>query len=53
VCIPRIEICDCHQNCPENDDEIIACHWLNNGQAAMCNPDIFRCRNGRNVPYGN
>ncbi len=53
VCIPRIEICDCHQNCPENDDETIACHWLNNGQATMFNPDKFRCRNGRNVSYGN
>ncbi|CAF1584221.1 unnamed protein product, partial [Adineta steineri] len=32
VCISLFQICDCHQDCPLNDDETIACRWMNNGQ---------------------
>ncbi|CAF1400348.1 unnamed protein product, partial [Adineta ricciae] len=45
-CILISEICDCHQDCPWNDDETIACHWLNNGKETNCDPHRFRCRDG-------
>ncbi|CAF1117126.1 unnamed protein product [Didymodactylos carnosus] len=45
-CISPMQICDCHQDCPENDDEMIACVWLNNGQEPFCHHVDFRCRNG-------
>ena len=46
-CIIETQICDCHQDCPENDDETIACHWINNGQEPICNKKGFRCRNNQ------
>ena len=50
ICISPVQVCDCHQDCPENDDEILACIWLNNGQQlSICNQQQFRCRNGRYV----
>ena len=27
LCIDIISLCDCIQDCPENDDETLACHW--------------------------
>jgi hypothetical protein len=47
ICITPLQVCDCHQDCPENDDETIACIWLNNGQDSFCNHHQFRCRNGK------
>ncbi|CAF1342498.1 unnamed protein product [Adineta ricciae] len=47
ICIHRYQICDCHQDCPDNDDETTACVWLNNGRESFCHPRQFRCRNGR------
>ena len=44
ICIPFTKICDCLQDCPENDDETTACHWLNNGNEPSCDRDEFRCR---------
>ncbi|UJR17958.1 hypothetical protein I4U23_004857 [Adineta vaga] len=49
-CILIEEICDCHQHCPLDDDETIACHWLNNGRETNCDPNLFRCRNGQYAP---
>jgi hypothetical protein len=31
-CIPINYVCDCIQDCPENDDETIACYWFYDGQ---------------------
>jgi hypothetical protein len=45
ICITPFQVCDCHQDCPENDDETIACIWLNNGRQSFCNHHQFRCRN--------
>lgn len=49
VCIRPAQICDCHQDCPENDDETLACIWVNNGKKPFCNKKVFRCRDGRHV----
>ncbi|CAF1248436.1 unnamed protein product [Adineta steineri] len=46
ICISPFQICDCHQDCPLNDDETIACRWMNNGQTSLCHKHHFRCRNG-------
>ena len=45
-CISPFQVCDCHQDCPENDDETIACDWRNNGRESFCHPVNIRCRNG-------
>lgn len=47
ICIPVTEICNCFQNCPENDNETTACRWLNNGTEPICNTTQFRCHNGK------
>ncbi|CAF2746911.1 unnamed protein product [Rotaria sp. Silwood2] len=47
LCILVREVCDCHQHCPENDDETIACKWINNNREAICDRTKFRCRNGQ------
>ncbi|CAF5154471.1 unnamed protein product, partial [Rotaria sp. Silwood1] len=31
ICITPFQVYDCHQDCPENDDETLACIWINNG----------------------
>ncbi|CAF2110558.1 unnamed protein product [Rotaria magnacalcarata] len=49
MCILVNEICDCHQNCPENDDETTTCKWINNGRQPLCDPTQFRCQNGKLV----
>ena len=46
VCISPFQVCNCHNDCPENDDEIEACSWLNNGRETDCKSEQFRCRNG-------
>ncbi|UJR18293.1 hypothetical protein I4U23_005196 [Adineta vaga] len=46
LCISPIQVCDCHQDCPENDDETTACKWLSNGKESSCEIDLFRCRDG-------
>ncbi|UJR34750.1 hypothetical protein I4U23_027528 [Adineta vaga] len=46
ICISPFQICDCHQDCPLNDDETISCRWMNNGQPSLCKKNHFRCRNG-------
>ena len=46
-CISPYQVCDCRQDCPENDDETLACLWLNNGQKPWCDPKTLRCRNGK------
>ncbi|CAF1492162.1 unnamed protein product, partial [Adineta steineri] len=46
VCISPFQTCDCHQDCPLNDDETMACQWMNNGQTSLCHKHDFRCRNG-------
>ncbi|CAF1657122.1 unnamed protein product, partial [Adineta ricciae] len=51
ICIRRHQICDCHQDCPNNDDETMACIWLNNGQEPSCDSDRFRCRNGQYIGH--
>ncbi|CAF3576821.1 unnamed protein product [Adineta steineri] len=49
-CISPFQVCDCHQDCPENDDEITACVWLNNNQEGhFCQQDRFRCRDGQQL----
>ncbi|CAF1199732.1 unnamed protein product [Adineta ricciae] len=53
ICIQRHQICNCHQDCPNNDDETTACVWLNNGQATSCDPNKFRCRDGRYTDNNN
>jgi hypothetical protein len=30
-CISPYQVCNCYQDCPLNDDEEIACLWINNG----------------------
>ncbi|CAF4244265.1 unnamed protein product [Rotaria socialis] len=45
-CISPIQVCSCHQDCPENDDETIACIGLNNGQESFWDENTFRCRDG-------
>ncbi|CAF4684641.1 unnamed protein product [Rotaria socialis] len=49
ICITRDQTCDCHQDCPENDDEETACEWINNGRATYCYGKQFRRRNGKIV----
>lgn len=53
-CITPVQVCDCHQDCPLNDDETVACHWLNNGREPFCDPTRIRCRDGhiRDCPPG-
>jgi hypothetical protein len=31
ICISFYSICDCEQDCPENEDETTACNWIYNG----------------------
>ncbi|CAF1081290.1 unnamed protein product [Adineta ricciae] len=50
-CISPFQVCDCHQDCPLNDDETIACIWFNNGQEPWCDSSTLRCRNGKIVDY--
>ncbi|UJR12115.1 hypothetical protein I4U23_016293 [Adineta vaga] len=47
ICIQRQQICDCHRDCPNNDDETFACIWLNNDRQTQCDSGKFRCRDGR------
>ncbi|CAF1466123.1 unnamed protein product [Adineta ricciae] len=47
VCISPYQLCDCKQDCEWNDDETLACDWLYNEQKPICNPKLFRCRDGR------
>ncbi|CAF5007974.1 unnamed protein product, partial [Rotaria sp. Silwood1] len=49
LCITPFQVCDCHQDCPENDDETLACIWMNNGRKPLCDESMFRCRDGRYV----
>ncbi|CAF4408618.1 unnamed protein product [Rotaria socialis] len=46
ICVTRDQTCDCHEDCPENDNGETACVWINNGRATFCNRNNFRCRNG-------
>ncbi|CAF3814293.1 unnamed protein product, partial [Rotaria sp. Silwood1] len=47
LCITPLQVCDCHQDCPENDDETLACIWSNNGQKSFCDKSKFRCHDER------
>ncbi|UJR12738.1 hypothetical protein I4U23_016912 [Adineta vaga] len=49
ICIQRQQICNCHRDCPYNDDETIACIWLNNDRQTLCDSEQFRCRDGRYI----
>lgn len=46
ICITYDQICDCNQDCPDNDDETVACQWSNNGQETLCDKSLIRCRSG-------
>lgn len=46
MCISPFQVCNCEKDCPDNDDEIEACLWLNNGRDTDCHSNRFRCRNG-------
>jgi hypothetical protein len=48
-CISPFQTCDCHSDCPLNDDETSACVWLNNNQESFCHATQFRCRNGKYI----
>ncbi|CAF4840347.1 unnamed protein product [Rotaria sp. Silwood1] len=52
ICITPFQVCDCHQDCPENDDETLACIWINNGRKPFCDESKFRCRNGKYIECG-
>ncbi|UJR11847.1 hypothetical protein I4U23_016027 [Adineta vaga] len=53
VCISPYQLCDCKQDCEYNDDETLACDWLNQGQEPICSQKFFRCNNKivDNQPY--
>lgn len=49
ICITHDQICDCYDDCPEKDDETIACHWRNNGRETVCHKEYYLCRNGEYI----